>query len=231
MLRCVVLTFAWACTLSAGGLAAQEVWQSAVFPDSLYARYSWQFFTLMVPQVHDTIDWYQPDIGLLNAAFFYATNKAREAHGSQALRFSPQLRHAAVFHAHEMLKHNFVAHDNPWNPPFGSLRQRSQFFDTRASGENVCNVFLLDYQSGRYFYRTARGHKARYFYRDGTPIYRHTYWSMAERMVQAFLDSPPHRRNMLSTAHRSLGCGTALEPPQRARWMPRAFGVQNFGRE
>lgn len=213
-------------------LSAQENWKSKVFPDSLYAYYNWQFFTLMISEVHDTIDWHNPDLGLLNATIFYATNRARSERGLPTLTFSPSLRDMAFLQAQEMSKYNYVGHDNPWNAPFNTLQKRSRFFEAEAHSENVTNGFLVNYEAGRYFYRVPQpdGETYKYYYMDDTPLYKHTYWTFGLHIVQQFLDSPPHKKNMLFFHHQSLGCGAAIEPYQRKRQMPMGFGVQNFGK-
>lgn len=209
---------------------AQEIWKSSVFPDSLYERYNWQFFSLMIEEVHDSLDARNPDLGLLNAALFYATNMAREKHGLHPLTFAPALRDASCFHAQELAKYNYVGHDNPWNEPFNSLPKRSRFFESGGHSENVTSAFTINYQSNRYFYRIPHGESYDYFYTDDTPIYGHTYWTFAKQAIENFLNSPPHKRNMLSFYHRTLGCGVAVEPWHRVKLIPMGFGVQNFGR-
>lgn len=210
-------------------LAAQEREHALRFLDPLYEQYDWRFFSLMVSEIHDTLDWNAVDHGLLNAAFFYATNKAREENGSRPLTFSPALRNTACFHADQMRTHRFVSHGNPQNPLFDTLEERSRLFSADAKGENVSNEFLINYESNQRFYRvpTATGYV--FYYNDGTPIGPHTYWSFANALVTNFLLSPPHRVNLLSPAYRSLGCGVATETLEQADMIPMGYGVQNFG--
>ncbi len=208
---------------------AQESWESPVFPDSLYARYNWAFFSLMIDEVHDTLDWYHPDIGLLNAALFYATDRVRVKRGLAPLVFSASLRGMALFHAYEMLKHKFVGHDNPYNQTFANIERRSNFFEANAQSENVASTFLIAYKDNTRFYRIKNEDYYDFFSIDDQPIRRHTYWSFATSIVHNFLHSAPHKKNMLDHRHRRLGCGVAIESPYLAGSIPMGFGVQNFG--
>jgi uncharacterized protein YkwD len=134
------------------------------------------------------------DFHLLNAAFFYATNKLREERKVKPLQFSEALRDAAVLHTHEMVTKKFFSHyNNNGSPKIRTPKQRILLFagteQLGLSGENCDENFVEPYE----------------------PL---TYIQVAERITKDLYDSPPHRANMLEKGFRHLGCAVIFEQPR-----------------
>ena len=161
--------------------------QDSDFKESVYVHSAWKgFYELKEAQA--IIDPARYDLHLLNAAIFFATNKIRESKKVKALQFSSQLRDAATVHTSQMIEKNFFDHFNRFSPCLRTPEQRIRLFGitSTAYAENV------DYN---------------YIKTDG----RTTYLELAEKIVQEFYDSPPHRKNLLGKEFTHLGCAAIFE--------------------
>lgn len=213
-------------------LWGQSAWlipQPTSFPDSLYRLHDWKSFC-QLPFAHDTIDLDHPDLELLDAAVFFATNKARGDYLFPPLTFSPELRDMARYHATEMAYHRFIGHENPFNPEMASMFLRSKFFQAQAYSENVASYFLMNYQSGSRYITYDEGGEKVFLLSSGPKILRHTYWSFALALVNAWMNSKGHRVAILDPQMHTLGCGIMVEPPYFRKGIPMAMCTQNFGR-
>ena len=126
----------------------------------------------------------------LEAAVVRALNQVRVTHGLKPLRSSPRLRTAARGHSRAMLDYGFFAHESEDGTSFSDRIKR---------------------------YYTSRGWRM---------------WSVGETLlaspgatvdatavVNAWLDSPPHRGIILSPTFRDAGIGALYAPAA-----PKAFG-------
>lgn len=200
-----------------------------LFPDHAYQSHDWQSFYL-IREVQDTINLQHPSYSLLNAAVFYATNKVRMEFGLTQFQFSSELRNMANQHARAMAKYDFVDHKNTHQKEYRTMALRSKKFRANAISENVASTFLYDYISGANFYRVWKETYYQYFTDEGKLIPLHTYLSFAESLVQNWMDSPGHRKAILSEKHQTLGCAVAIPfIDMRKGYIPLAFATQNFG--
>ena len=62
----------------------------------------------------------------------------------------------------------------------------------------------------------------------GDPIPPHTYLSLGDEIVNGWMNSPPHKSNILSADAKELGCGTAYYTDKSHNYMPMLFATQNF---
>ncbi|MDX2002009.1 MAG: CAP domain-containing protein [Chitinophagales bacterium] len=205
------------------------------FTDSMYATMDWREF-IASPLAAIPIDYRDVDYNLINAAVFYYTNKYRESKRLGQLQFSPVLRDAAVFHSLEMINRKFYDHTNPFNRSMRSAVDRTSYFKFNGSavGENLAWQFLFDYQPGAKFWSIANGPDINYYYgnslKKGPDIKPVTYGQFAERLVQEWIDSPPHRHNLECKDFKYLGCGVVPDFRSVSRThIPEAVGTQNFG--
>ncbi len=167
--------------------------KESYFKKDVYSEKSWKQF-YAVKEAQQVVNPADYDFHLLNAAFFYATNKLREEHKVKLLQFSEALRDAAAFHTHEMVAKKFFDHyNNTGVPKLRSPRQRMQVFTGNQqlglSGENCDENFVEPYE----------------------PL---TYIQVAERIVQDLYDSPPHKANMLEKGFRYFGGAVIFEQPR-----------------
>lgn len=167
---------------------------------------------------------------LLSAAIFHESNRRRVENGLAALSYHAKVRKAALQHSRLMAKHGVLSHATPKSKkdiqPVERLRKMG--LDPRYSAENIGFDFLVQYESGREFYlREGKDGAMQFSYEpQGPALPPHTYLSFAKLIVQEWLDSPEHRKNLLSPHPRFLGIGAALHQVEKN--MDRIYATQNF---
>ena len=109
---------------------------------------------------------------------FEATNAERRAAGRSALSADPGLRDLACRHTRDMLVRDFMGHENPDGVGPGARAGR---YHRRLIGETGENVLS----------RVGR--------RDQSPA------ALAEELVRRWMDSRPHRKNILRRGFTHLG--------------------------
>jgi uncharacterized protein YkwD len=161
--------------------------KNSYFKQQVYTEHNWKSFYKMLP-AQSIIDANDYDFHLLNAAVFFATNKMRESKGLKPLQFSPQLRDASVVHTDQMIEKNFFDHFNNRTPALRTPDQRIKMFGVNSASE----AENVDY--------------------NNIPVTgKITYIELAEKIVDAFYHSPPHRKNMMGKEFTHLGCSAMFE--------------------
>lgn len=186
-----------------------------------YYQWSWERFADYAPaqQALDAADWNQ---NLLEAALFHATNKARQEQGKSLLLPHPGLQQAARFHSQAMRKQSFFSHEHPqarWREP----RDRIQHFaDALKKGaENIAQTTIYPLgEEGRFY----RDEQDRLVDPQGQVLQAYSYWALAQKIVQQWLQSPGHRRNLLGS-YEFLGCGVTFK---RQSQVPVVLCTQNL---
>ncbi|MES2619417.1 MAG: CAP domain-containing protein [Bacteroidota bacterium] len=128
------------------------------------------------------------DLHLLNAAVFFATNKLREEKKLKTLLFSSGLRDAAVVHSYQMVTKNFFNHINSKTLKLRMPDERMSMFGAqfKSCAENI------DW--------------------NNIPVPSNTtYIQLADKLVDAWFHSAPHKKTMLSKQLSHLGCGAVFE--------------------
>ncbi len=149
-----------------------------------YIRYDYKTFPNS-PAANAQIDYSRPDVALLNAAVFYVSNAARVRYGKRPFEHSYALEKAAYEHAEAMVRLDFFSHTSPIRGKSSMAdRMKAQGIVLRAVSENLA----LNHSS------------------EGE-----TYLTLARRFVQQWLDSPSHRKNLLNSNYKYLGCGVAYD--------------------
>ena len=155
----------------------------------------------------EAIDFDHIDTALLDAAVFHETNRRRVDQGLSALNFKPILREAARIQARGMVRQEKVTHLHP-DGDKKTMADRFDFLgiETMTFAENVAMTFGIRYQSGEPIYpRVENGKKVFSREPDGTPIQPHTYVSFATQLLDAWMASPGHRKNILLESITCLG--------------------------
>lgn len=168
------------------------------------------------------------DHELLCAALFHETNLRRRQTGRPPLGHSPRLDAAARMQAADMAQYGFLSHTNPHRPGGRTPGDRAQLagFHFRFLAENVATHFAIQYQSGKTVYRVQSG--TGYSYRpNGPPIPGHTYRSFASTLLDQWMNSPGHRRNILSDQPRQFGSDCRLGREKNS--LDEFYCVQLFG--
>ncbi|MGF1533556.1 MAG: CAP domain-containing protein [Bernardetiaceae bacterium] len=152
-----------------------------------YNRYDHQTF-MRSPMARQVIDLDRIDYGLLHAAVFFVSNQARIQHGKKPFQHSPALERAAYGHSRDMVEKNFFSHTSPIPGKVSMTdRMKREGIPLRAASENIALNWI---ELGD------------------------TYLSLAQKIVQQWMDSPSHKRNLLNAAYTYLGCGLAHDPKQ-----------------
>lgn len=107
-------------------------------------------------------------------------NAVRRAHGLRPLRLNRRLHAAAVFHSKDMGRRGYFEHDSLVGTPF--WRRIERFYPSRGFSSWTVGENLL----------------------WGTDTYDATF------AVREWMNSPPHRQNMLSRDWREVGIGAVF---------------------
>jgi uncharacterized protein YkwD len=183
---------------AAWGQANESKWR-----DADYARFTAARFRSYRPAVQG-IDFANIDSPLLSAALFYETNLRRTKHHLRPFRYSPALRRAAVLHSRDMVEKDFHGHINPDDPKRRTLAQRlAQVGLIRcAMAENVAF-----FPGRRYRITKWEPGGGQIEIVPGKPPASHTYVSFARLVLDGWMRSRSHRRNILDKSLTYLGCG------------------------
>ena len=99
--------------------------KSAPWTSADYARFTPATFRLH-PPVLQVMDHSKLDVGLLNAAIFFATNTERTKHNLPMFQTSRALAACAYEHSRDMALENFFSHENPNAPTKRTAWQRME---------------------------------------------------------------------------------------------------------
>lgn len=148
------------------------------------------------------------DDSLLTEAIFHETNKRRERQGLGAIEYLSDLNALACMHARAMIKKEFFGHINPYEQGQRTPQDRAQRIGLKPSfiAENIIQVPAIRYHSGEPVYIRQEAGKTLFSRKPkGPPIERHTYLSFAESVLDRWMKSPGHRKNILAKEPRFLG--------------------------
>lgn len=174
----------------------------------------------------DTIRPEQLDEPLLARAIFAETNRVRVQLGLKVFRAEPKLDDAADTQARMGAVFRPPSHTNPF-PLIATPLDRVKFagLDPELVAENIAQISIYDVPSGVSIYYLKNDRTLRDA-RDGQPVRTHTYASFAEAIVQAWMNSPGHRENIMNAKLSFLGCAAKISRSQDD--IPMIFAVQAF---
>ncbi|MGB0177770.1 MAG: CAP domain-containing protein [Owenweeksia sp.] len=192
-----------------------------------YSRYTSEAFFERA-DVQQKIDPDRLDEELLNAAVFYASNEARLEKRKTPLAFDQYLKIAASLHSDVMEKEGFIGHENSQNRELRTpmMRIEKAGGNFNATAENIArvNVFVLGPRME--YFTDKQGRKTD---RQGNPLVTHSYASLARMIVNGWMDSKGHRKNLLGE-YDHLGCGVSVITYSR-QGIPEILITQNFGKK
>lgn len=166
---------------------------------------------------------------LLDAAVFHETNRRRSQHGLPPLKFDLRAREAARMQAQAMARHGFVGHENAFDAQRKTMMDRARLAGLQPGflAENVASSFARRYESGSSFYiRTENGRKVFSVTPNGPQIPMRSYVEFAEALLDGWMNSPGHRKNILHQSPEFLG--TACEPAREREEMEKVCCTQVF---
>ncbi|MDP2189083.1 MAG: CAP domain-containing protein [Sphingobacteriaceae bacterium] len=180
-----------------------------------------------------TIDVENPNIALLNAAIFFATNEARIKKKLESFKYDAILEKAAEFHSDEMRAKRFFNHINKTDKENRTPQQRiaNKGGEFDATGENI--IELPPYKTGpKGEYDVSKNTDGTFSFLalNGKPLKVLSYGDFARAAVKLWMQSPEHKANILNKNFSHLGCGVSIEEdPFKFKSLPMALATQNFG--
>jgi uncharacterized protein YkwD len=177
---------------------------------------------------NDTLDFYHIDLPRLNALLFYMTNEIRTKHKLPALEYAKELEDAASMHSRDMVMHDFFSHNDPVDSVKKTPNNRATLMGVKNPyiAENIAEDFGLQYLSGSNVYVLGKGKFSDE--PEGTLIPPKTYLMLAGSILERWMNSPEHRKNILSPDALQLGCGTTFFIDDQFNDMPTFMATQNF---
>ncbi len=177
--------------------------KESYFKQKVYDEHNWKSFAKL-KEANEAIHTSNYDMHLLNAAVFFSTNKWREERKLKPLTFSAELRNVAVIHTHQMIEKKFLSHYNNRTPKLRLPENRIRLFipKPKSTGENITTSSMVEL----------------------SPL---TYLQLADKITEAWMNSPPHKKTMLSNDFSHLGCAAMFETKKTGFvWYVKA--TQNF---
>lgn len=147
---------------------------------------------------------------LLNAAIFHFTNMERKKEKLDVFVFNENLYKSSALHSERMIVDDFFSHENKRQRKWRTPKDRIFFYDDsyKTVGENILENFLLDYSGKTLRYRTEfdTNGSTIYLNPEGEVMENSTYMDLADRLVTQWMNSPPHRANILEKRFDLLAC-------------------------
>jgi uncharacterized protein YkwD len=179
---------------------------------------------------HEAIDLSSVDYPLMAEAIFHETNERRTREHLPPLGHLVELGQAACVHAEAMVRQDFFAHRNPNDPGNETPleRVRGQGLDVGFVAENIGQAFALRYRQGEPVYTRNEGGRT-LFSREpgGEPLGVRSYAELAGALLDSWMASEGHRRNILAAEPVDFGAGCELGRDDRLG-MPMFWCVQLF---
>jgi uncharacterized protein YkwD len=137
-----------------------------------------------------------PDYALLNAVLFFITNEERVKNKKTPFLYHKSLEIAAYNHSKEMAKGKFLSHINHKNKKRRNTKERALL-------AGINNPFIAENVLYNFF----------------SP--NDTYLQIAEKLIEQWMNSPTHRKNILSEDGIQCGCGAFFRDDY-------VYATQNF---
>ena len=157
------------------------------------------------------------------------TNLARRRHGKKALPLTRALSRGARLHSLRMRELGFFAHENFTEPSFRTPNDRVKAVGGKGPNvsENIVYLSILKTEKNNMELFVIDAEKLLFSFTDGgQPIPKHSYRTFAKAAVQAWLDSPGHRVNLLHSEAVQVGCGVSFE--SKEGMIPMLYAGQLF---
>ncbi len=184
------------------------------------------------PEVLARIEPASLDRDLLAAAILHETNRVRQRLGLPRFVHVSKLDEAADLKAAGGAVQLDLRHENPL-PLTATPAERVRYTGLayREVSENIARLALLDLPAGstQVGVRPREG-RAEYFRLDtGATVVNSTYARFAAMVVEAWMNSPPHRANIVNRDLTALGCAVRRCPSPNGQF-EQVYAVQVFMR-
>jgi len=163
------------------------------------------------------------DVELLEWAVFHETNIQRQRLGLSSINFDSRLQDAARQHSSEMVRLQYFDHDSPVDG-FETVAKRltRHGISSGFGGENIA-IHPAVKKDGFVFRISGAPEETRSCWRNSGKHY--TYMEFAKDLVRRWLNSAPHRRNILNRGYKFVGIGAV---PSRYQDSSVFYVTQNF---
>jgi uncharacterized protein YkwD len=173
-------------------------------PANYYTLTAEAFFKL--PQLQTRITADEVNLLLLDAALFHRTNQERAKAHLPLFTFNDRLHTMAHDHSAEMASLKYFAHESP-TPANASLadRLKNVGLAPRTAGENIAVLPVREIGSGNYI---VTGDPPNEIYTDKQTHKRlgyYTYADFADAALTQWMNSPPHKADILNNTFLYLG--------------------------
>ena len=150
------------------------------------------------------------DASRLDRAILAAANYHRCRHGLSALQPLSALRDPAKTHSNWMARRNRLSHKSNVRG-MQTLKDRinSTGLAARAGSENLAQLPLFNLSPR---FRVIDSESCRFAAPNGSRLTPHSYQSFAARVVEMWMDSPGHRRNLLSRKTTHMAAAATVRP-------------------
>ena len=145
------------------------------------------------------------DQSLLSYAIFLETNRERAKYSIPPLSYMPKLSNVALYHSKEMVKNNYLGHNDKNGNGFSKRMRMHNLPKTRLS-ENCALSFGIEYDSKCKIRFNGSGN----FKKNGKQIPYRTYRSAAKNIVSNLMNSAGHRKNILDKKVNKVGVGVVF---------------------
>ncbi len=147
------------------------------------------------------------NLELLEWAIFNETNVQRVRLNRQRLKFDSRLQNGARMHSMEMVELSYFDHVSPVEENVTVTRRiRNSGIKYGVGGENIA-IHPIQKKQEVVFRLAGSGEATKFLWRNNGSDY--TYGNFARDLVQRWLNSRPHRNNILSRGYGFLGIGAA----------------------
>lgn len=166
------------------------------------------------------------DEARMSGAIFAETNRVRAQLGLKAFGAEPKLDDAAETQALIGSVFRPPSHTNPF-PLIATPLDRVKFagLNPEVVAENIAQLAIYVLPNGATIYYMKQDRTLRDTH-TGQPVQTHTYASFARTVVDAWMNSPGHRENIVNAKLRFLGCAAKISHSQDGIAM--VFAVQAF---
>lgn len=167
-------------------------------------------FPITIPSPHVTLPQANGDIPKLEQRIYAYANQERQQQGLPALQCDAALASIARGHSQDMASNNFFSHTNQRGQDPTARASAAGYAIRRDLGGNRYSIGI-----GENIGKMPTGNVIGQGYVNNDPE------SIAQALVQAWMESPGHRQNILNTQYVRIGVGVAYDGTYY-------FGTQNF---
>ena len=184
--------------------------------------------TLNFGKASQPLDHKNLDVALLRQTLIYYTNQARRIRSIDACIPDRKIRRAAQAHSEELARRKRLSHESESEENthlIDRLANTGVDLANTLSGENLGVDYFLAIAGVPYYKKKENGKTIYVDAETKDQIAPHTYRSFAKRMVNNWLNSPPHRKNVLNKTFSRIGIGIATG---RYQGLHAIYVTQNF---